>query len=266
MIQKAPGMKQVFDTYFDKITEAEILPGRIRYRVTGLADEVRSLGGRVLTAAVTGAYWDDQELYARVASMLSMGMVSSELKDTYHINGVHGLGSDYISGGADNVYTQMLTERDIQERLDLRNLYFSKARLLISLAALETGSNQYYTDSYGNRLRNLHYPWWEFYPSRPNILEFTQQLQSGKPNPSFSMWHWASNYYRNEVMLKERLDPSLFTGIILDTEQTKQGLLQYLRAHNLVQKDSAGNETILRIAVDRFLRVGTFVTKELIDS
>lgn len=264
MIQKAPEMQQVFDTYFDKMSEAEILPGRVRYRITGLKEEIHALGGRALTAAITGAYWDDEELYARIASMLSMGMISSEFKDIYHLNSAHGLGGDYFAGSADSIYTQMLTERNIQERLDLRNLYFSRARLLISLDALETGSYQYYTDSYGNRLRKSSWFWWDDYSTRPNILEFTKQLQSDKPNIPFWGWGGDPTYNRHEVMLKERLDPSFFTGIILDSEQTKQDLLNYLRAQNLVQKDASGQETILHIAVNKFLRVGTVVTEDLI--
>ncbi len=46
---------------------------------------------------------------------------------------------------------------------------------------------------------------------------------------------------------------AFFTGIVVDDEATKQGLLEYLRGKNLVQKDAMGRETILSHLVDQFL-------------
>ena len=257
MIEKAPGMKEIYEDYFDRMSASEILPGKVRYRIEGLADKVAQCGGRVLTAAVTGVYYDDQKLYERVASMLQIGMISHELKDTYDFN-ARGLGGvlDYMTGGADSVYMQMLTDKNVEDHLDLSSLYYSKARMLIDLTALESGTYQYYDDSFGVRLYDT-FSWWQKdkYLNHPNILEFIEHLQ----HPAYS-WQ----YDRNEVMVKERLDPKFFTGIILDNEKTREGLLSYLRTSNLVQKDSIGNETILNIDVNRFLRVGKYATNELL--
>jgi hypothetical protein len=257
MVKKAPAMEQVFTTHFDQIREAEILPGRVRYQIGGLADKVRECGGRALTSAVTGAYNDDRELYKRVASMLQMGMISNELKDIYGLR-ASGLGSDYWTGGADSVYTQMITQKNIEEGFNLSKLYHSKVRMLISLEALETGTYQYYDDSFGTRIfDDEHFLSWgeSSYTTRPDILEFTKQLQH-----SDCSW----KYNRNEVMIKERLDPKYFTGIVLNSEETRAGLLNHLRTQDLVKQDESGRETILNIDVDRFLRVGKFATEELI--
>lgn len=255
-----PEMEKVYNTYFHRIKEAEILPGRVRYRIEGLADEVAAHGGRVLTSAITGAYFEDEELFARVASLLSMGMISTELKDTYGLN-ADGLGGSYYHGGADSVYLQMLTEQNVKENLNLDNLYYSKARLLISLDVLETGTYQYPYDEWGTRIMEEEGSFWwasDAYKSRPSILEFTDQLQS---EPA-KKWSW--EYDRHEVMAKERIDPSYFTGMILEDQHTKDDLIDYLRKHNLIHKDTSGNETVLNIALDRFFRVGTHVTEDLI--
>ncbi|MDN3507983.1 MAG: hypothetical protein P0S94_03570, partial [Simkaniaceae bacterium] len=80
MFEKEPEMERVFNTYFDKMSEAEILPGRVRYRIEGLADEVRALGGVSLTSAVTG--WDhtDEAFHKRIESLITMGMLSAETR------------------------------------------------------------------------------------------------------------------------------------------------------------------------------------------
>ncbi len=108
IIKKAPKMEELFATHLEKIKESEILPGKIRYQIEGLADKVHELGGRALTAAVTGAR-DDQDLYKRVASLLSMGMLSQEMRDHYGVT-VPGLVDNYLMGGSDSVYAQMITE------------------------------------------------------------------------------------------------------------------------------------------------------------
>ncbi len=264
MIEKAPGMKEVFDEYFDRISVSEILPGRIRYQITGLADKVRDLGGISLTAAVTGAYYNDQELYARIASMLSMGMISAETRDTHGLSKA-GLGNDYWTGGADSVYTQMITADDVKKGRDLNDFYPARARMLINLSALNRSPYPYYNDSWGNRLYPNEDHWFpDHYGTRSNILEFTEKLQKPIDKPVDAPWWWGNDYNRHEVMFKERLDPSFFKGIILDCDQTRNGLLDYLRGCNLVQKDAAGNETILNIAVNQFFRVGHLATNDLV--
>jgi hypothetical protein len=267
MIEKASGMKEVLDQYFDRISVSEILPGKIRYQITGLADKVKELGGLSLTAAVTGAYASDQELYARIASMLSMGMMSQEIRDTYGLT-KGGLGGTDWTGGADSVYTQMITAEDVKKGRDLNDFYYSKARMLISLKALEGSSYQYYDDAFGNRIYSKEeLGWWygfSGYATRPNILEFTETLQKPIEKPVDAPWWGDANYNRHEVMLKERLDPSFFTGIILDSEQTRDGLLDYLRGCNLVQKNADGNETILGVLAGQFFRVGHIATDSLV--
>jgi hypothetical protein len=63
----------------------------------------------------------------------------------------------------------------------------------------------------------------------------------------------------NEVMLKERIAPSFFKGLIVPDGQTKLDLIDYLRTVGLIEKDR-----ILNFSIDQFIRVGTKVSEELI--
>ena len=253
MIAKAPEMRSVFETYFDKMKQEPLFEGRIRYRIDGLAEAAYEKGARALTAAITGVRTDD-ELFDRVVSMLQMGMLSSEVRQANQIdqNGLSGGMIDYYCGGADSVFTQLLTEKNCVDKMPLNRLYYqSKVRMLISLDALETGTYQYHEDGFGGRHFRPDTDWDFFdsqsYADRENILEFIEAERSLSVNPG------------HEVMLKERIAPSFFKGLIVPDEQVKKNLLLHLERSGLVQDNE-----ILGHSVDQFIRVGTRVTEELI--
>lgn len=254
MIKKAPKMKEIFEKYLDKMTAHEILPGRVRYAMPGIAKQAHELGGRALTAAVTGAYSDDV-LYERVASMISLGMLSSEMRFGNGVNTIGmSSGIDFQTGGADSVFTQMLTARDCKDHTSLSSFYYySKVQMLISLDALESGSYQYHYDNFGTRLVNGRW-FGNTYSMRPSIDEFVSEEQHA------AWWDHSSH----EVMIKERILPSFFKGVIVRDDKTRDDLLAYLRNRNLVHKNASGTETILDIPVTRFIRVGTTITEELL--
>lgn len=252
MIEKAPEMKEIYDAYFDKMTPSEIMPGRVRYRIEGLSEQVQALGMTSLTTAVTGPQ-EDKILFSRIASMLSMGMVSTELRDAYHIN-ADGLSKikDYSAGGADSVYCQLMPEEFLNGEHSLQDFswYESRVRLQISLKALETGTYQYTHCGLGNRDVEApeNYRYGAQYADRLNILEFAQKLHDSQAN------NWCA-LKAHEIMIKERLDSSYFTGMLIEDESTKRGLLSHLRSCNLTQTGMDGVERILDVPVDEFMRV-----------
>jgi hypothetical protein len=177
IIEEAPVMEEIFDTYLDKMISEEILPGRMRYRIPGLAQQAYDLGARGLTSAILGAWGD--ELYNRVESILKKGMLSSETRQFLNCSAT-GLStiSDYYSGGSDVVYTQMITEDNCRKNADFTELnYSSNIRLIFSLEAIETGTYQYFDDAYGNRIAGPNY-YGTSYNERPGILEFIDALQN----------------------------------------------------------------------------------------
>lgn len=246
----SPEMEGVFELYLNQMIPKENLPGKMRYTIPGLGEKAYKHGARGLTAAILVA--SDQALYERIGSMLKLGMLSSEVRAQMNMN-ANGISSneDFNSGGADSIFTQMITKKNCTDGMSFNELnYNKKARFLISLTALESGTYQYYYDLYGNR-HVTSLDWDNTYSNRPGILEFIDQLQRGSPKH-----YWNSEVYTgNEVMIKDRLDPSFFTGIAVNNSQTRDGIMEYLRAENLVQVDEAGRESIRGIFAEKFIRV-----------
>ncbi len=256
MIELAPDMEEIFESYLHRMSSEQLLDGRIRYRIEGLADAAYNEGARALTAAIMGAH-SDKELFERVASILKMGMISTETRhaNDFQQHGLGGGGIDYLTGGADSIFTQLFTEKNCRDQMSVDSLYYhSKVRLLISLNALELGSYQYNDDSFGTRVYENDDDWWmnmwlgNKYRNRENILEFIRTQQQS----------WM-RHGGHEIMLKERIAPSFFTGLIVPNERTKSDLLSHLKSCGLVE-----NGSILNIPIDRFIRVGTEVTEDLI--
>ncbi len=253
MIELAPEMHAVYNDYFDKMREEHIFDGRVRYRIEGLADAAREAGAKALTAAIMGAH-TDAELLDRVTSMLKGGMLSTEVRkiNEFAKHGLGGAGVDFLSGGADSVYAQLLTKKHCDEEMKFSKLYYqSSVRLLISLDALEMGSYQYHHDSIGNRMydENDNFWWWgiESYKDRDSILEFIQKQQS-----------YPMNLNGHEVMLKERVAPSFFDGLVVPDESTKQKLIKRLNSEDLII-----DGLILGKPIDKFIRIADRVTEEL---
>ncbi|HSX37865.1 MAG TPA: hypothetical protein VLE95_03445 [Chlamydiales bacterium] len=253
MFEKAPEMENVFNTYFHKMTEEHLFCGRVRYRIEGLAEAAYNAGARGLTAAIMGAY-TDKELFHRIASVLRLGMLATEVRHANDL-GMHGLGVgvDYMSGGADSVFTQLITESHIKEKIPLDHFnYYSKVRLLFSLDALETGTYQYHEDRFGHRTTEDHkwFDWFrdEPYANRDNILEF---IEKENRNPY--------SHEDQEVMIKERIAPSFLKALIVEDEKTKIDLIQYLEACGIMQNGKVFDRT-----ADEFIRIGTQMTEDLI--
>lgn len=247
-----PQMQSIMEEMLPKMTTKNILPGRLRYAIPQISKMVYERGGRMLVSTITGASHSSQEAYQRFASILKMGLISSDVR---YRNGmtVGGLSpsSDFYTGGADSVFTQFLTEKEFTEKMSLNNLYYGQLRVLISLDALNTGSYQYHSDSYGTR--RLDDPSFDFsntYLNRENILNFTEQ---------------ESQYFHhgNEVMLKERLDPSLIKGVIVPTTTMRNELLEMLKCQGLVSKKK-NVETIMNIPVDKFIQVGNHLSDSML--
>lgn len=264
IIEKAPAMTGYFERFLTLMRPYEILPGQVRYLIPGLGDLAYEKGARGIISAITGSYWDDQDLFSRVSSILQMGLLSTQTRAEagVHKNGLGG-SADWLTGGADSVYTQMLTEQHCREGFDLNELYHGRIRILFSLKTLDTGSYQYLDDAFGNRLYQSQH-WFSYflssYAERPDILTLTEELQKTPTDP-YGMWE----YDRHEIMFKERLAPSFIEALIIEDQETRDALVDYLRLQNLIETNpTTGEELLLGKRLDSFLRVGTTVSEELL--
>jgi len=232
-----PKMKKIFDNYLPNMVPTPILPGRMRYTMPGLAENLRKKGAYGLRATLTGVNSHQQETFHRIAMIIKMGMLSTEFR---FFNGIQKTGmssyTDFEFGSSDSVFTRLITKSS-----DDSNWGVS---LLLPLEALETGTYQYHTDKYGSRHKNGASK--NFYKVRPGIEEFVEKEAFSSSDS-------------NEVMIKERAKPF---KILLSSEQTKQGLVSYLKKHNIITLDQQGHEKINGIDVDQFLLVGTKVKQE----
>ncbi|HSX03337.1 MAG TPA: hypothetical protein VLG76_01265 [Rhabdochlamydiaceae bacterium] len=246
MVKKAPEMEKTFQEYLPKMQAREIFPGRVRYSITGLSERLYQEGARSLVSTITGPR---NEAFDRAASVIKMGMLAPEMR---YSNGmaVNGLGPfvDFFSGGGDSVFTQLLTENNFRQQMDLGELYWGDVRMLFSLDLLETGTYQYHSDALGwRRLIEPSDPEsvydWNPYLDRPNIIDFVADEQ-------------VSSSYGHEVMVKERIPPSMIQGLIVPNETVKNNLLSHFRSKNIIGLNPEGHETILNIPIERFIHVG----------
>ncbi|MEN9344228.1 MAG: hypothetical protein RLZZ453_1015 [Chlamydiota bacterium] len=248
MVEKAPLFQEFYNRYFHRITPTELIPGHVRYRIEGVADDLRQKGIAYLTATVTGPQ-DDKRLFDRITSILSMGALSTEWRDKYRIGG-GGLSrwADYSVGGADSVFAQLLPETVLDGTFPFRDFthYQGKIRLLFSLKELELGSYQYLRCGAGNRMVDVEDDWLDSnntYAKRLNIFDFVDRVNAAMEKEY--------DYLGHEVMLKHRVPPSAVEGMIVSDEQTKTGLVNHLRNAGLIGAD----DTILGKAIDQFFRV-----------
>ncbi|MES2345912.1 MAG: hypothetical protein V4494_08265 [Chlamydiota bacterium] len=237
MISRAPDMESIFQETLPSMQPLEIFPGKVRYSVPGLTEKARSLGASMLTSGLSGKAYSQQEMFDQTASILKMGMLSSE---TRFSNGMFISGTssklDFFLGSADSVFTQMVTQKNYELGQPFKHLpYRADIRFLFSLDLLETGTYQYTSDTFGERKPQATY---SSYPERPGILDFTKACNE----------HTLSS---NEVMIKERIPPSMIQGIVVRDQKTRTQLIEHLKMRNLVQKD----ETILGIALNDFILV-----------
>ncbi len=252
IIECSPEMKEIIDQWLPKMEEREILPGRYRYAFEGLAEELKSQGARGLTAAITGA-WTTQELQERIASILKMGLLSHEMRENYSIDstGLSG-GTDYMTGGADSVFTQLVTNTNTSFNEFAYN-WFGGAQLLFSPKILEMGTYQHHSDAFGNRIvtrNDQGWFWFDDYLKRNNIFDFM----------TVEKLYFHSDH---EVMIKDRIPPEFIKGIVVQDQAAKDNLLFYLRSKEIVEKDSSGSETILSKPIDQFLWVGHTIYDEM---
>ena len=234
IISIQPKMKQIFDNFLVHMKPEEMFPGKMRYAVKGLAQVAKNLGARALTASLTSCY-SDKDAAKSIANILKSGLLSSEMRFESGIN-KQGLSSyqDFNTGGADSVFTQLISEKDIKSGMSFDQYYYhGKARLIFSLDLLESGTYQYHEDSYGTRVGSS-------YKNRPGILDFVY-------DENHNLGYTAAN----EVMVKERIDPRYIQCIVVQNEKTRTNLIDNLRGYNIISHDN----TILGKPLNDFIKV-----------
>lgn len=238
-------VQDIIQNYFFHNPPIKVTPGKIRYKINGLSQQIYKAGGRKLMAAI---FSDGDQSFSRIASILKLGMLSTELRENIKLNS-NGLSPtiDWMSGGADSIYTQLITEKDYGSDFDDVTFYNSGIRLLINLDALELGSYQYPYGMCGVRGEDVEYL------NRSNIISTTESLMDKDTGTS-----------SHEIMLKDIVAPKFFSGIVVPDQEVCEQLTKYLKTKNLITQDSAGNDYLLNQLLSSFIRVGNQITEQLI--
>ncbi|MCH9631257.1 MAG: hypothetical protein S4CHLAM37_12790 [Chlamydiia bacterium] len=254
ILKITPKMKQTMSKYLDKMQLEEILPGKMRFHVKGLARELEKIGLKGLTSSITGVWGSldiNKDVSERLVSIMKLGMLSNETRLASNI-GKNGLSNsaDYYNGSSDSIFTQAVTENTTTS-WDFS--YWGSARLLFSPEILESGTYQYHSDTFGSRVLDpggtnaYHYG---KYDKRPGILQFAKAEAK-------------QTHHGNEIMLKERIDPKYISAVVLDSSYLKEEVHANFKRAGLVQTDALGKETINGKAVDDFLLVGPNIPTDL---
>ncbi len=237
MFKRAPIFQEAFNRYYPRMTSYETLPGRIRYGINNFGKVCEKLGAKALMSSISLYSTRDIAGLNRIASILKMGMLSTELRFGNSVN-VNGLSSDTDlgTGGSDSIFTQLVpanyfTTSPITQPF----VYFRGVAITYDLDILGTGTYQYHNDSFGVRGRS------SLYSNRPNIFDFIarerQSLRIG-----------------NEVMVKDRIPPSRITSILVSDDELRENLTVHLRTLGLIQQGPDGKEMINNTPLDQFIR------------
>ncbi|MDX8430234.1 MAG: hypothetical protein SNF33_00255 (plasmid) [Candidatus Algichlamydia australiensis] len=233
----APNMEgKLTDKELAKLTPREILPGRIQYGFNDLGDFCQTQGILNLSSIQTKAN-NPEEAFSGVASVLKMGLFSSEMR-SYGEIAKKGLEANH-----DSVFFQANRRGGKNLTLDGGYSSFGNINILVSHKALDMAAYQFYEDEFGTRYvapRSNS----GIYLDRPSIYSWVYSLVS-RP----------LGYEEHEVMIKDRVGPEFIIGIETKTKKIKDGLVDYLRNCEMIQRDELGRETIHGKFVDEFIKI-----------
>ena len=207
-----------------KLEEREITEGYYTYVHTGMAKEYEKRGARYLFAGVRTTSADT------IVQIYNNGGMKSTTRRWADGNGGHGASSsaDVESGGADSVFMRIITA-SAQGQKEFRDHYASgNYQILVDIKELER------TDWYADQ--NDRY-------GTAKGAEFENRL------PALQHVEHLDSYYKedNEIMFRQAVPVSSWTGIACQTMQNKSSLEDAFV--------NAGIKSINGIPVDKFIQV-----------
>jgi hypothetical protein len=249
IIETVPQMDALFKKY--PPVQRELFPGYVRFGVA-VDRHLAKLGGRALTTVLTSLSRPGNESQEadQVVNILKNGLLSQESREKNGI-GTKGLNNDrhYVFGGAQSVYTQMITQIDIDAKKRFRNFYYtSPVRLYISLDALNQGCYQGFLDRCG--IRTV-----QEYIHRPSIFDLTHTL-------AINMTLFQRQGYRgHEIMIPDRIRPEFIKAMSVKSETIRQQIIEKMREENLITVDRRGQEKFNGIPINEFIHTEHYLSR-----
>lgn len=235
ILDKIPEMRRKFDLYLDKMYQQEVHSGESVWAVKGLADEVRKLGGVGLMAGIGADSFLDT--VPRLISLLKFGALSTQERFRLGLI-VHGVSSesDITSGGADFVFTRLLTKKMTAAAEDY--IFSGQIQVFYNLDLIERVCCNYYGDFGGTKDPYS-------YRLRSSIFELAKHCETSPHDLRL-----------NEVCVYSRILPQFIQGIMVPNEAAKKELINILRKEGLLTNNDEGEECVNGVPVDRFIRAG----------
>lgn len=251
MNMMAPGMKHRWGE-LDKMVEEEIFPGKKVWCVPNISESMRKSGAIGLMAGVGGSYsGSPNESISRSADtvclILKNGALSSQ--DRFQA-GLFKKGAssttDLATGGGDTVFTRCITP-ELEKNRKNNYAFQGNIQILYDLDIVNRGAYGYSRDNFGTRQQMSSYA------TRSNLPAL-----AGEINRSV----YAS--LDNEIMIKNRIDPSNIRGLVVKNEGYKKVMIKKLRAAGVVEKRNDG-EYVNGKPIDEFVHVATHFSATMWD-
>jgi len=248
IIETAPKMDEYFKKY--SAVQRELFPGYVKFGVA-VDQRLSGFGAKGLTTVLTSLNRPENrgKEAEQVVNILKNGLLSQELREKNGID-TQGFNIDrhYVVGGAQSVYTQIITQIDINAKKRFRSFFYtSPVRLYISLDALNQSSYQSPLDRCG--IRTV-----QDYINRPTIFDLTNTLAMNMPILQ------RREYNGHEIMIPDRILPVFIKAMSVKSERIKQEIIALMRAENLIKIGLDGQEKYNGIPVNEFILTDHYLT------
>ncbi|CRX39290.1 DarT ssDNA thymidine ADP-ribosyltransferase family protein [Estrella lausannensis] len=247
---EVPEMKDVFKKYEDNpelIEKKEIYPGKTTFSINDIGMLMRKKGAYGLMAGV-GSYVPASDAADTVVLMMKYGALASQ--DRFQAGlFVEGASSekDLRTGGGDHVFTRLINDKTAKGKLaDTYGGDFTFSgtyQMLYDLDVCNTGAYGYKTDEYG--VKNPDHNDYSIYAGRKNLPELAEMTDN----------------YNNEIMVKNTVPPAMIRGIVCQTQENKDVLVEKLTAQGVIVDGKINGKP-----VDSFIHVASKFTKEMWDN
>lgn len=203
IIQRTPEMKQIFAHYLPKVGYYQILPGRGRCTIP-LSKKFK---GFKLCHGLMGS----GDSFENVENVLRYGILSKEMRHRVGITS-HGIGNgvDETCGSTDSVFLEL-----VGKNATSLGTYETDIHLVLKKKVLNSVTYQHYDDESGRRIDDV-------YRERPSIFEAVSFYEEKELSSDEESDHIP------EIMVKERISPSMIKFIVVEDETKKRSLVKYL--------------------------------------
>lgn len=213
----------------------EIYPGRSIWCLADLAEQIKEKGGIGLMQGVGQSSFNDA--VDSLIPILTKGNLSTQDRFLAGLI-IYGASSseDLASGGGDQSFTRMITKN--LENKDINEFRFhGNIQVLWDMSVVNRVSYGFEIDTYG--VKNTQDKGYLKYASRQNLMELAETLKS--------------DAYLNEVMVKNRMAPDFIRGLVVQSDEERERLIDRLKnVEGLITLES-GEERINGLPLDKFI-------------